>query len=163
LIAVKSLLDFYARLMARLIVPKATVFGFSKDTYKGRKIVGGRFLKWIESSTPSTFVHRQKLLAVLVASIDAWIQEAVGYRDAVVHEGGIPGLTEVMAALDMPPDDLQEDDLVMPMMPNGVAVTEYCELLVQRAGALIAETIVLLPDIDVTLVSIPQNIGDEHS
>ncbi|MEE8584472.1 MAG: hypothetical protein V3T83_06420, partial [Acidobacteriota bacterium] len=50
LMAVKSLLDLYAQLIARLLVPGASV-QFNKGTYKKedrRRYSGGKFLNWIE-------------------------------------------------------------------------------------------------------------------
>lgn len=154
LIALKSLLDFYARLIARLLVPGANVFGFNNGAYKGRNISGGRFLKWIESSTPSSFGNRNALVEAFLNHLDVWLHKAITYRDAVVHDGFIPGMTEVMVPLDKGLDQLRESDLVLPMMPDRVTVTEYCELLVTQIRSLVTETMLLMPDIDFKLLSL---------
>lgn len=148
LIAFKSLLDLYSRLVARLLVPKATVFGFSSGQYKGRNVSGGKFLRWIEGSTPQDFENRERLIATFLAHIELWIDQAVTYRDAVVHDGFIPGLTEVMVTLDKQLANLNTEDLVLPTMPDGKAVTEYCDYLIKQTRTLVAETLPLLPGVD---------------
>lgn len=154
LIALKSLLDLYARLIARLLVPRASVFGFNSGAYKGRNISGGKFLKWIEGSTPSSFGNRSELVSAFLGHLDAWLHEAITYRDAVVHDGFIHGMTEVMVPLDKGLEQLRESDLVLPMMPDRVAVTEYCERLVTQTRSLVTETMLLMPDIDFKLLSL---------
>lgn len=154
LIALKSLLDLYARLIARLLVPGASVFGFNSGAYKGRNISGGKFLKWIEGSTPSSFGNRRELVAAFLSHLDVWLHKAITYRDAVVHDGFIPGMTEAMVPLDKGLDQLRESDLVLPMMPDRVTVTEYCERLVTQTRSLMMETILLMPDIDFKLLSL---------
>lgn len=154
LIALKSLLDLYARLIARLLVPKASVFGFNSAAYEGRSISGGKFLRWLEGSTPSSFGHRDELVSILLSHVDAWLHEAITYRDAVVHDGFIRGMTEVMVPLDKELDQLRESDLTLPMMPDGIAVTEYCEKLVRQTRSLITDTLVLMPGIDFKLLSL---------
>ena len=57
-------------------------------------------------------------------------------RARVVHDGGIEGLTEVMLPLDRQLDQLREEDVLLPTMPDGIAVTEYCEQLVDRTDNL---------------------------
>jgi hypothetical protein len=157
LIALKSLLDFYSRLIGHLIVPSANLFGFNKDSYKGRRISGGRFLKWIESSTPSSFTNRDKFIAVVLQHIDEWLNTAITYRDAVVHKGFIEGLQEVMLPLDKKLQEIRDIDLTLPLMPDGTAVTDYCEWLVKRTQGLIKETLLLMPDIDLTLLSLDKS------
>jgi hypothetical protein len=154
LIALKSLLDVYARLIARLLVPSASVFGFTSGVYRGRKISGGKFLNWIEGSSPSSFGDRDKLLSVFLVHIDDWLQKAVSYRNAVVHDGFIEGVTEVMLELDKEPEQLHESDLVLPLMPDHVAVTDYCERLVTRTQTLLTETLLLMPGIDSKLLAL---------
>ena len=148
LIALKSLLDLYSRLVAGLLVPKATVFGFSSGQYEGRNISGGKFLRWIERSAPTTFENREILVSVFLGHINRWVDEAVSYRDAVVHDGFIRGLREVMVPLDKTLTELNAGDLLLPMMPDGTAVTEYCDRLVAQTRTLMAETLPLLPSID---------------
>jgi hypothetical protein len=154
LIALKSLLDFYSRLIGHLIVPSTNLFGFNKDNYKSRKIAGGRFLKWIESSTPSSFTNRDELIAVVLIHIDEWLNTAIRYRDEVVHEGFIEGLQEVMLPLDKKLNEIRDIDLILPLMPDGTAVKDYCEWLLKRTQSLIKETLILMPEINFTLLSL---------
>lgn len=157
LITFKSLLDLYSRLIGKLLVPSASVFGFNSGSYKGRKVSGGRFLKWVESSAPRSFENREKLVSVLLGHIDGWVGKAVSYRDGVVHDGTVPGMSEAMIPLDKALSQLQETDVILPMMPDGVAVTDYCKRLVNATRTLIAETLTLLPGVDVKLLSLPKN------
>ena len=141
LVALKSLLDLYARLIAHLLVPKASVFGFNKAPYKGRKISGGRFLNWVERSAPTSFRNRDVLISLLLSHIDQWIDTAIGYRDAVVHDGFIRGMTEAMVPLDRESRQLSDREVLLPLMPNQMPVSEYCEHLVSFTRALLAETL----------------------
>ncbi len=53
-----------------------------------------------------------------------------------------------MVPLDKQLADLNADDLMLPAMPDGKAVTEYCDYLIVQTRALVAETLPLLPGID---------------
>jgi len=154
LIAAKSFLDLYSRLVAGLLVPSSNVFGFNRGTFRGRKVAGGKFLKWLDGSTPRSFEKREELLAVLSRHIDGWADQAVAYRDAVVHSGTIIGLTEAHVPLDKALGDLRESDVVLPMMPNGDAVTDYCWRLLRSVRSAASETLPLLPDLDLGVLSI---------
>ena len=153
-IAVKSLLDLYSRLIARSLVPSASIFGFNRANYKGRNLSGGRFLKWMEKSAPRSFDSRERLVAILLTHINDWVNEAVAYRDAVVHDGFIAGITEAMVPLDKALTELRETDVQLPMMPGEIAITDYCTRLVGSVRALISETLPLLPNIDLGLLSL---------
>ena len=157
LIALKSLLDFYSRLMARLLVPTASVFGFRRGPYGDRQISGGKFLRWIQASAPNSFGNRDILVSVLLANIDQWVGKAVSYRDSVVHHGSIKGMTEVVVPLDKEPHQLRQTDLVLPMMPDGVAVTDYCKHLLNSCRSLLGETLLLMPEIDFELLSLDRS------
>jgi hypothetical protein len=154
LIALKSFLDLYSRLIARSLVPSASVFGFGSGNYKRRNLSGGRFLRWIDHSAPRSFENRERLVAILLVHVNEWVDQAVTYRDAVVHNGYIVGMTEAMVPLEKALRELQETDVVLPMMPDGVAVTDYCKHLVRAARSLVSETLPLLPDVDLGLVSL---------
>ena len=153
LIAFKSLLDLYSRLIAKMLVPSASVFGFGKGSYKGRKMPGGKFLNWIEGSSPESFPNREALISVLLDHIGRWAGRAVEYRDGVVHGGSIPGMSETTISLDKTLSQLREADVVLPMMPNGIEVADYSTGLVQATRTLITESLVLLPGVDVKLLS----------
>jgi hypothetical protein len=157
LISMKSLLDCYSRLISRLLVSSTSVFGFTKGVYRGRKISGGKFLNWIEHSAPEGFEKRNELVDVLLRHVDDWIGNAVSYRDAAIHSGFINGMQEVRIPVIDYFDKLQEKDILMPTMPDGVLVKEYCIKLAENARCLIAETLVLLPDVDVKLLSLNES------
>lgn len=153
LIGVKSFLDLYARLAAKLLVPSANVFGFNQGTYKGRKVAGGRFLQWLDCSTPHSFEGREELLDVLLRHIDLWAGQAVDYRDAVVHRGAIDGITEAFVPLEKALGEVQESDVVLPRMPDGEPVSDYCWRLLCSVREAASETLRLLPDVDIGLLS----------
>lgn len=149
LIMLKSLLDLYARLVRTLLVPKADVFGFSSGEYKGRKnLAGGKFLRWLDHSTPTSFSNRDEFVAIFLQHLDEWLDQAVHYRDRIVHDGFLPGVSEVTAPLNKTLDALAEGDVRLPTMPDGTEVTTYCDSLVSRTEDLIFETLSFLPDID---------------
>lgn len=154
LIAVKSFLDLYSKLVAKLLVPSASLFGFNKGPYKGRKLAGGRLLNWIEGSAPQSFERRDELITVLLRHIDLWVGQAVEYRDAAVHHGAIPRIEEAYVALDRPLDQIEESDVVLPRMPDGEPVSAYCETLLRHASEVAAETLRLLPHVDLALLSL---------
>jgi hypothetical protein len=157
LISVKSLLDLYARLVAKLIVPSASVFGFNSGQFQGRNVSGGRFLSWLESSTPREFKRRQDLISVFMHNLDEWLERAVAYRDSVVHDGEVPGLREAMLPFTDEAAHLRESDIVLPMMPDGQPVSDYCSAVVERVRALVAETLLVLPNVDSKLLSFGAN------
>jgi hypothetical protein len=153
LVILKSLLDLYARLIGKLLVPNGEVFGFNSADFRGRKkLAGGRFLNWVERSTPASFSARDEFVGVFLRHLSEWLDRAVEYRDNVVHDGVIPGLTEVTAALDKPIESLTEADLRLPRMPDGTDVTVYCDALVTRTRDLLFETLSFLPDMDFSLL-----------
>jgi hypothetical protein len=154
LVAAKSLLDLYTRVLTRLLVPSANLFGFNKAPYKGRKLAGGRLLNWLEQSAPDSFEHRQELTSLLLRHIDLWIGEAVEYRDAVVHQGMVPGVTEAQVALAKALGQICESDVAPPRMSGGQPVSVCCEGLLTRMRQAVAETMVLLPEVDLSLLSV---------
>lgn len=154
LIASKSFLDLYARLIAGLLVPSSTVFGFNRGTFRGRKIAGGKFLKWLDGSAPKSFGRREQLLATLLRHIDDWAEQAIAFRDAVVHAGTIVGLIEAHVPLSKELIELREADVVLPLMPTGEAVHDYCSRLLRSVRTAASETLSLLPDLDLGLLSL---------
>lgn len=155
LISVKSLLDLYARLIARLVVPSASVFGFSSGQFRGRNVSGGRFLSWLESSTPRDFARREALISVFLLNLDQWLEQTVAHRDSVVHDGTVPGLREAMVPFTTGVANLRESDIVLPAMPDGQSVTDYCSAILDCTRALIAETLLMLPEVNLRLLSLP--------
>lgn len=153
LISLKSLLDLYARLIAKLLVPTATVFGFKSGRYKGRNVSGGSFLTWIEKSAPKGYPKREQLLMLLLEHISGWIDQAVSYRDAVVHDRMVGGIREACVAFNRPVARLRDSDVILPTMEDGQPVVEYCRMLEVRAHRLVVETIALLPGVEFRLLA----------
>jgi len=82
------------------------------------------------------------------------VNEAVAYRDAVVHSGSIRDLREAMVPLEKELLELKAADVSLPMMPDGTSVTDYCQRLVSNTRALIAETLPLIPGIDLAQLAL---------
>lgn len=90
----------------------------------------------------------------MIKHIDEWLDTAITYRDDVVHAGAIEGLREGMLPLDKEIQQVRESDIILPTMPNGTAVIEYCEQLAIYAHSFIRETLLLMPDVDLNLLSL---------
>ncbi|MDP2858954.1 MAG: hypothetical protein Q8P50_13400 [Bacillota bacterium] len=152
LITAKSFLDVYARLVARVLVSTASLSGFGKAIYEGQKMPGGKLLNWVKRSAPRTFDRSDDLCRVLVGHVNEWAGQAVAYRDAVVHDGYLAGLQEAWAPLIKHPDELLETEISLPTMPDGQGVVDYCRNLETFTRRLLAETLVLLPGVNLALL-----------
>lgn len=84
-ISMKSMLDMYAQIISKLIKPDSSLFGFNKGGFKGKRLVGGTLLNWIERTAPTPYLNREQIITLLVNHIKRWIAKAVGYRDQIVH------------------------------------------------------------------------------
>jgi len=147
LYSLKSLLDVYANLMAKLIVPSAKLF-FSKGVIDGEKISGGKIAKWIKDSTPSTYSNRALLSNVIIKHSKDWITQAVNYRDTLIHYNDIAEMKHMQVLLkrQFPPFD--QNDITLPRMPNGQLLTDYSIGMVDRLSSFLKETLELLPHVD---------------
>lgn len=153
-ITTKSMLDIYARVICKSIVPQSTIFGFNEGTWRGRKIVGGRLLNWIERSSPATYTKKEELISILDAHIHDWIAGAVECRDDIVHEGHVPGLIDMCVSLLNKPQDITRAEIILPAIKDKGNVLEYCQEIQMGINRFLKETIVLLPDVDVRLVAL---------
>lgn len=148
LLTVKSLLDVYTRLIARTIRPKATLFGFNKANFHGRKLPGGRLLNWLERSTSFSSIDSATLITIILHHIDGWISDAVTWRDEVIHDGTIARLEYMGVPLNSDLSKLRSMDILLPKMPNGVVVSDYCQTLKRNVALFLRETLSLLPGIN---------------
>lgn len=120
-----GLIRFSGR-FAKLMAPSASVFGFNSGTFRGRSVSGGRFMSWLERSAPRAFDQREALISTLLRRTDDWIDRAATERDAVVHDGFVPGLREATVSFSDEVANLRESDVVLPTMETGEPAGVYC-------------------------------------
>jgi len=149
--SLKSLLDVYANLIAKLIHPSAAL-KFSTVTFEGIKISGGNVAKWLKKSAPYTFDNKSLLLEVIVRNSKDWIAQAVNYRDTLTHYNDIAGIQHmhVMLKRQFPPFNANE--IVLPIMPDSQPMTDYCEGMVCRLSRFLDESLKLLPNVNHNLI-----------
>ncbi|MBN2395504.1 MAG: hypothetical protein JXC36_03455 [Candidatus Atribacteria bacterium] len=147
----KSLLDIYANLMAKLIIPSAQL-KFSKAIIEGINISGGKVVLWLRNSAPTNFANTSLLSEVIVKHSTDWITQAVKYRDTLIHYGDIKGLKHmhVMLKREYPP--FNEAEIELPAMPDGRLLTDYCIGLVDKLANFLDESLKLLPNVDHSLI-----------
>lgn len=149
LFTLKALLDAYARLVARTVVPMTEIAAFKEGVFQGRSVPGGRFLNWLVSSTPASYAERTVLATTVLRHVDGWIADAVRRRDQAIYGGVIEGLQEMEARVARDVTRLSRTDVVPPRMPNGVDVIGYSRALLEQASELVRETLPLLPGLSI--------------
>jgi len=154
LYSVKSFLDIYAQLASKLVVPKSTIFGFNEGAVDGKQIKGGRLVNWLRESAPDTFTSAGTLASAIIAHVYLWIGETVDWRDSLIHHGEIPNLRPMVVPLQCEPRSVKTNHILLPQMPNGTDVVTYCNETRENLFRFIRETLVLLPNIDLRLVSL---------
>jgi len=154
LYSMKSFLDVYAQLVSKLIVPNATVFGFNEANVDGKKIKGGRLVNWLIESAPNTYTNASSLASAIKDNVSSWIEEAINWRDKLIHHGEIPNLHPMRVFPQCEPHNVKTNDILLPQMPNGRDVITYCEETRKNLHQFIRETFKLLPDIDFSLVNL---------
>ena len=154
LYSMKSFLDVYAQLVSRLIVPNATVFGFNAANVDGRRIKGGRLINWLTESAPNTYTNASALASAIKDNVSSWIEEAINWRDKLIHHGEIPNLHPMRVFPQCELHNVKTNAILLPQMPNGINVITYCEETRKNLYQFIRETFILLPDIDFNLVNL---------
>lgn len=152
LYSVKSFLDIYAQLVSKLIVPHSTISGFKEGTVDGQKIKGGKLIKWLTESAPSTFTNASALASVIKNNSSLWIEDVVNWRNKLIHYGEIPNLRPMMVPLQCELDKVK-DHVILPQMPNTKDVATYCNETRNNLFRFIRETFILLPEINFDLVT----------
>ena len=154
LYSVKSFLDLYAQLASKLIVPNSTIFGFNEGTVDGQQIKGGRLVNWLTESVPSTFTNASVLASAIRNNSSLWIEEAVNWRDSLIHHGEIPNLRPMMVLLQCELHKVKAHHVLLPQMPNTKDIATYCNETRNNLFRFIRETFILLPDINFDLVTL---------
>lgn len=149
--SLKSLLDIYANLIAKLILPSASL-KFSKSKYKDQVISGGSIVKWLKTSVPSSFQNGAALSGIIIHHSIDWITEAVKYRDRLSHYGDIKGMQHMQVLLKRQYPPFNPSDIMPPMMPDGRLVTDYCLEMVNKLNTFMKDSLKLLPNINLKLL-----------
>lgn len=152
-IAVKSLLDVYAMIIAKSIDPESTLRGFSKKN----KTAGGALLHVLERNAPKTYSNKEALIKILKENIESWINDVVEKRDMIVHIGILDNLTDMHVLLSKKSTEINDSDIVSPTILNGVEhdymdLAEYCNLIWKNINNLLRDTLMLLPGIEMSLI-----------
>jgi len=153
-ITTKSVLDIYARMISKAIVPKSDLFSFGKAPFKGKKITVGTLLNFLEKSVPRSYSDRGKLVEILVSHINDWISDAVEARDAIVHDGVLKNIIEMHVPMLKKPQEITADDIILPSIQGKGSILGYCQGIRQNIDRMLKETLVLLPGVDTKLLAL---------
>ncbi len=153
-ITIKSVLDIYARIVAKAIMPESKFFGFGKKKFKGRKIPGGCLLNFLERSVPRSCIYKEKVIEIIVSHIDDWISDVVDARDAIVHDGVLKSIIPMHVPMLKKPHEITEKDIILPSIQKEGDILGYCHDVRKNIGCMLKETLVLLPSVDTKLLAV---------
>jgi len=122
LISLKSLLDILAVLIYKSLPVNAKFDGWGD---RGKKVINALTNNVSDQYKPKA----DYLKRVIECHWGGWIDEAVKYRDEIVHQGDISGLGHLKAILTGEKRQYSKDDILRPKMPNGNYVDDYCKNL----------------------------------
>lgn len=153
LYALKSFLDVYAQLMARVIHGNASIGSFSKKKIGSTDLSGGSLIHWLRCSAPRACAEAGKLADVVESHSRHWITEAVTHRDTLTHHGSIKGLVHMQMGIGPQDRRFRVEEVKTPCMPDGTGLAQYAQRLLRNLDCFIKETLVLLPGVDCTKIS----------
>ncbi|MGR8951540.1 MAG: hypothetical protein ACU83V_03905 [Gammaproteobacteria bacterium] len=153
LYSLKSFLDVYARLICLLINPHTDATTFGAKKIDGKQISGGKFLKWIDGNSPSTYENKEILMNVIICHSSKWITEAVNYRDTLAHYRDIENMVDLRLPLENVKNSIDINSVQLPIFINGEGLDTYLERILTNLGLFLDDTISLLPNVDMKLVS----------
>lgn len=153
-ICTKSMLDIYAQIASKLIEPQSTLFGFNKGNFRGKKLVGGTLLNWIEHNAPVSYPQKKQLIEILLAHIDNWIADVVRHRDQIVHNGRLDDLIEMCVLLSKQPQQIKKDEIILPTIRSKGDLLEYCKQVLVNIYRMLRETLILFPNVDTKLIDL---------
>jgi hypothetical protein len=152
--AIKSFLDIYAKLMAKLISPGKNMMSFKKKPINDcRNISGGALINWLRDSTPKNFNNANDLADITIRHSNEWITQAVNYRDTLSHFGDIDGMVHMQVQLQPKDPPYNSSNIELPKMPDGVPLVDYCQDIMSRLIYYLKESIILLPNISNSLIN----------
>ena len=144
LYSLKSFLDVMSTLWVSIIVGRKQTLLFNKGIVNGEKIAGGRLINWLQQSAPSNFQNAEQLALIIESNSRRWITQAVKYRDALVHHGEITGLKHLRIILQKGRKQYGHEDILMPEMPDGTLVTDYCKMLIKNMHSFLSDGLAVL-------------------
>ncbi len=143
-----SFLDVYSKLLAELVFPNSGLKGFSLRSKKS--------VVWALRNRPHSYINALKLISAVRKHSPSWMGKLIGWRNDLIHDGQLPKPCVMCIPFIRRPSEATEDDIVLPQMPNGVDVVTYCTETRNNLFRFIRETLVLLPGIDFSLVSLDE-------
>lgn len=150
--ALKSFLDVYAQLIARVIDRKVSIRAFAKKKVGRSKLSGGNLIRWLRQSAPNYFPGAAKLAGVIERHSRCWIHDAVGYRDTLTHHGRVRGLEHMRLDVDAAQISFRPEDVKEPTMLDGVEVAAYAQRLLRNLDCFIKETLAVLPGVECSML-----------
>ena len=153
LISLKSFLDVMSILWRSLINGRKMAGGFNKGKInEGEdKLAGGSLINDIRNTT---IQNADKLASLIETNSREWITEAVSYRDTLLHRGEIGGLMHFAVQLQRGKWPYADEAVQTPIMPNGTPLRDYCKMLLENTIYMLERGILLLPNIDLTLIEL---------
>jgi len=159
--AIKSFLDIYAKLMAKLISP-STNMSFKRKAINGGTIAGGTFINWLQNSAPKNFNKAKDLADITIRHSNEWITQSVKYRDTLSHSGDIVGMVHMHVPLHPKDPPYNYANIEFPKMPDGVLLIDYCQDILNRLIYYLEESIILLPYLDKALIN-PERLSSKSN
>ncbi|HPS78759.1 MAG TPA: hypothetical protein PLS53_11440 [Thermoanaerobaculaceae bacterium] len=148
--ALKSFLDLYAKLIGRISTPQFEC-GFNKANIDGRKVSGGRLVNALRNQAQDPASHA--LAQVTLQHSEAWITEAVTYRDQLSHRSNLDHMVPMHLHLSPHEPHIDITRVVRPTMPNGKDLEVYFHDLVSNLATYVGQSVVLFPNVDQSLLS----------
>ncbi len=156
--SLKSFLDVYTLLLTRLIKPDQTN-SFKRKNIDGRSVSGGAFIRWLSKSAPKSYNNANVLAEFILKETNEWITEAVDHRDIITHYTDIDDINCLcveLNKLESPVAPIYDPIKVSdPVMPDGVAVLDYAQLLGIRLRNYVIGTLAMFDNIEHELLSYP--------
>jgi hypothetical protein len=156
-ISIKSLLDIFTKIVSKLIEPKSTLRGFSKRKVDGVELTGGTLLRWLDQNAPNDYANKSSLMTVIRSNIDGWISDVVTKRDEIVHDGTLSNILEMSVPISKRSYLIKGDEIVLPTVlieDHPKDLIKYCQEIWENVVRMIKDTLILLPNIDFSLINL---------
>lgn len=144
LTSLKAFLDSLAFLWGRLVDSNCSVHTFKRKTTNGNNLSGGVLINWLRHSKSETDGVSKPLADHLEEHSAEWITQAVGYRDDLLHGHGINQLTDIQVTIETTEHEFTSADVLLPRMPDGMTVAEYCQGLATNVEQLVKDGMAIL-------------------
>ena len=154
----KSFLDLYAKLVGTLIHPTNS-WSFGKAKVDGQEVSGGRLVNALRSTGGNQPGSLLALADLTLTNSQVWITEAVKYRDQLSHWSDLDHMRPMHLPLRAAEPHIDFGELQRPAMPNGQELGSYLDGLLGKFEAYIRESIIMLPNVDATLIS-PERLAN---